>query len=78
MTSIVLRLTLTKLHLATFKTIFYLIVSQVPSVTLIFELSYLHLFYSPMSWLTGAFDLSLCSSEMSFKQPKAMCLECVM
>ena len=55
-----------------------LIVSQVPSVTLIIELSYLHLSSSSMSWLTGAFELSLCWGEMSFKQPKAMCLDCVM
>ena len=68
MTSIALRLTLPKLQLATFKMIF-------PSVTLIIELSHLHLSNSSMSWLTGAFDLSLCLSEMSFKQPKAMCLD---
>ena len=52
MTSIASRLTLPKLHLATFKMIFYLIVSQVPSVTLIIELSYLHLSNSSMSWFT--------------------------
>ena len=52
MTSIPSRLTLPKLHLATFKIIFYLIVSQVPSVTLIIELSYLHLSNSSMSWFT--------------------------
>ena len=52
MTSIALRLTLPKLHLATFKMIFYLIVSQVPAVTLIIELSYLLLSNSSMSWFT--------------------------
>ena len=35
------------------KMIFYFIVSQVPNITLITELLYLHL---SMSWLTGAID----------------------